>query len=174
MPRLIRHLYRLSEQHFFVKAVFDNPEVLPAAVDRTKIRRVLDAAAGTAIWALDLSAQSFASAYEIFASDITLSKFPTKDVLDKAGIKTFEQDITKPFPEGLRGTFDLVHASALVMALTEDGWKSMLKNVYDLLGEIPRSSVKLHDGSSLCSSRRLPSPCRLGPACIYCRRHLTA
>ncbi|KZV68893.1 hypothetical protein PENSPDRAFT_609395 [Peniophora sp. CONT] len=124
---------RLSDQHFFVKAVFDNAEVLPSSIDRTKIKRVLDAAAGTTTWALDLSDQPFASTYEVWASDITLSKFPPEDVLKRAGIKTFKHDVTKPFPEEMRGTFDLVHASALVLALTEDGWKSMLKNVWDVL-----------------------------------------
>ena len=94
----------------------------------------MDAAAGTTAWALDLSDQPFASAYDLYASDITLSKFPPQDVLQRARIKTFQQDLTKPFPEEMKGTFDLVHTSALIFALTEDGWKSMLKNVYDVLG----------------------------------------
>ncbi|KZV68894.1 S-adenosyl-L-methionine-dependent methyltransferase [Peniophora sp. CONT] len=124
---------RLSEQYLFVKAVFDNPNFFPSAIDQTKVRRVLDVAAGTAAWSLDLADQPFASSYELFASDITLSKFPSADVLKRAGITPFVQDVTQPFPEEMKGTFDVVHASALVVALTTDGWNSMLRNVYKVL-----------------------------------------
>ncbi|VDB89460.1 unnamed protein product [Peniophora sp. CBMAI 1063] len=124
---------RLTSQHNFVKALFSNPTILPSCIPPSKIHRVLDAAAGTTAWALDLSDQPFASLYEIHACDITLSKFPPPDVLERAGIKTFEHDLTKPFGEEMKGAFDVVHASALVLALTEEGWRSMLRNVYDVL-----------------------------------------
>ncbi|VDC01100.1 unnamed protein product [Peniophora sp. CBMAI 1063] len=147
---------RLSEQHFFVKAVFDHPDLLPAAVDRKKIRRVLDAAAGTAAWALDLSDQPFASSYEIYASDITLSKFPPEDVLQRARIRTLQQDLTKPFPDDMKGTFDLVHTAALVVALTEDDWNNMLKNVYDLLA--PGGYLVVADSDLIVYTAEDPPP----------------
>ncbi|VDC01092.1 unnamed protein product [Peniophora sp. CBMAI 1063] len=147
---------RLSEQHFFIKALFDNPDLLPAAVDRSKIRRVLDAAAGTTAWALDLSDQSFASKYEIYASDITLSKFPPGEVLQRARIRTFQQDLTEPFAEDMKNTFDLVHMSALVFALTEEGWKRMLRNVYDVLA--PGGYLVMADSDLLLYTADEPPP----------------
>ncbi|VDB89445.1 unnamed protein product [Peniophora sp. CBMAI 1063] len=124
---------RLDEQYLFVKAVFDKPSFFPSPVDPTTVRRVLDVAAGTAVWALDLADQPFASSLELFASDITLAKFPSPDILRRAGITAFAQDLTKPFPDEMKGTFDVVHAAALVFALNPDEWASMLRNVYDVL-----------------------------------------
>ena len=97
---------------------------------------MLDVAAGTAVWALDLARQPFASSLDLFASDITLSKFPSPDVLKRARITPFVQDLTQPFPDHMKGTFDVVHAAALVFALTPDGWGSMLRNVYEVLGAL--------------------------------------
>lgn len=49
------------------------------------------------------------------------------------GIQTFQQDVTKPFPEAMYGTFDLVHLSLVVLALTKEGWEKALENCRNLL-----------------------------------------
>lgn len=55
---------------------------------------------------------------------------------DALGIKTFQQDITQPFPDELYGKFDLVQAFMLVGSLTEAGWKRALENYRRLLSAL--------------------------------------
>jgi SAM-dependent methyltransferase len=124
----------LTGQYVFMKAVIDLPSFLPSTIEASKIHRVLDAAAGTAAWALDLADQPYAGSLQIYASDLSLSKFPPAHILDAANIFTFRHDLTRALPEEMKGTFDLVHMSYLVYALTSDQWKLVLKNLYDALG----------------------------------------
>ena len=131
---------RLSIQYLFMKGLVNNQSLVPHPIDISKVHRVLDAAAGTAVWALDFVDERArctvgAEKLDIYACDITLSKFPPAEIMDTAGIKTFVQDLTKPFPEEMHGTFDLVHMTYLVYALPEPAWKLVLKNIHDVLSE---------------------------------------
>lgn len=100
--------------------------------------KVLDIAAGTCTWTLDLAklpevSSGLSRPLELWACDISIAKFPEQAIADCVGLKVFEQDVTKPFPQGMYGTFDLLHMTLLVYALTEDGWKKALQNCRDLL-----------------------------------------
>ena len=72
---------------------------------------------------------------QVFACDITTAKFPQNDEPEVRKIKFFQQDVTKPFPDELLGTIDLINISFLTFALTAQGWNIALKNLYSLLSE---------------------------------------
>jgi hypothetical protein len=115
--------------------VFNHPSVIPSVVDLTKVHHVLDAAAGTAAWALDLSDRAEAKSLNIHVCDITASKFPPKEVLARAGISAFEHDLLQPFPEQMQGMFDLVNLAYVWLVFKEDQWGIVLRNLYNALGE---------------------------------------
>ncbi|KAI0312147.1 hypothetical protein OF83DRAFT_1287085 [Amylostereum chailletii] len=116
---------RLSKQYLWMKHLFNHADaVLPPSVDLSHLpkAKVLDAAAGTAAWALDLAHARAPGLppLELHASDITLAKFPPEAALQRAGVRAFAHDLTRPFPAEMRGTFDVVHMAYLVYALTAD------------------------------------------------------
>lgn len=146
---------RLTSQYLMTKKILGRTSPLPSCIDINSVSNVLDIAAGTCIWTLDLAklpevTSRLANAststgqsrdpkapLQLWACDISTAKFPEKEIADSVGLKTFEQDVTKPFPSELYGTFDLVHMTLLVYALTEDGWKKALQNCKDLLSASP-------------------------------------
>ncbi|KAI0317273.1 S-adenosyl-L-methionine-dependent methyltransferase [Amylostereum chailletii] len=164
---------RLSGQYLFMKNLFNHPTLLPPSIDVSKLHRVLDAAAGTAVWALDLAGAT--PHLELYACDITTAKFPPDDVLATAGVSAFEQDLTQPFPEDMRGTFDLVHMTYLVYALPEAAWQRALRNVYDVLK--PGGYLVLKESDPVIYTPRNPPPaegathdldaCMDGPSVVH-------
>jgi hypothetical protein len=78
--------------------------------------------------------------FEVFACDICIEQFPRNDASEVRKITFFQQDVTKPFPDELLGTFDLINFRFLSYALTAQGWRSALRNLYLLLSE-PRSHI---------------------------------
>lgn len=110
---------------------------VPDSIDVSRVEKVIDIAAGTCMWTLDFANMPQILArrdeVQIYACDINSGFFPNSDILQWAGIKTFTQDVTKPFPEEHSGTFDLVHVSLLVLCLTDDGWNAALANFKNLL-----------------------------------------
>ena len=111
-------------------------------VDVSRLSNVLDVAAGTCAWTFDLAslpgvserlAEGVENRVRLYACDIDTRFFPEKSLTDRLGITTFQQDATEPFPEDLRGKFDLVHVSFLFMCLTKEGWQKTLRHFYDVL-----------------------------------------
>lgn len=80
--------------------------------------------------------ESTSKPIQLYACDISTDKFPPRDVTDALGIKTFQQDVTQPFPDELYGKFDLVQAFMLVGSLTEAGWRRALENYRRLLSRL--------------------------------------
>lgn len=137
---------RLVAQYVCTKKAFGWTSPIPQSVDIDSVSNVIDIAAGTCVWLLDLAhspdvkprllmpaLKQPENKINLYACDLTLTKFPPKEYTDGLGIQTFQQDVTKPFPAELYGTFDLVHMSLVVLALTEDSWKKALVNCRDLL-----------------------------------------
>ncbi|KAJ7658269.1 S-adenosyl-L-methionine-dependent methyltransferase [Mycena polygramma] len=128
---------RLAKQYAMKQATYGWTKAVPDAIDLSRINTVLDIGAGTCIWALHLaSAREINARREgvtIHACDIDTGFFPPAEVTQKMGIKTFQQDMTKPFPDEYHGVFDLVHMSFVFLCLTEDGWKTVLANIQKLL-----------------------------------------
>ncbi len=68
-----------------------------------------------------------------YACDINTAFFPDAEITEAFGITTFQQDVTKPFPQDLYGKFDLIHVSLLAVCLTVSSWESALDNYRRLL-----------------------------------------
>ncbi|KAJ7608936.1 S-adenosyl-L-methionine-dependent methyltransferase [Mycena polygramma] len=137
IPSVTPEKERLAKQYAMKQAVYGWTTAVPDAIDLSQIKTVLDIGAGTCIWALDLASAPEISARRedvtIHACDIDAGFFPPAAVTEEMGIKTFQQDMTKPFPDEYHGVFDLVHMSFVFLCLTEDGWKTVLANIEKLL-----------------------------------------
>jgi len=125
----------LNTQYLFFKMVFDYPNIVPPVVNVAHLSKVIDVATGTGAWALDFVSQPDVRdrGVQVFACDISTAKFPQANKPDVDRIIFFQQDVTKPFPDEMLGTFDLVHMTCMGLALTVPGWKSALQNLRDLL-----------------------------------------
>ena len=132
-----RSANRLKNQYHFFKTVFDYPDIIPPVVNVSRLRKVIDVATGTGAWALDFVSRPDVRdrGVRVFGCDISTAKFPRADTPDAEKITFFQHDVTKPFPEDMLGTFDLVNMTYLGFALTAQGWKVALKNLRRLLSE---------------------------------------
>ena len=130
-------LCRLNAQYAFLKSVMGHPQVIPPAIDITRISRVIDVATGTGSWAIDFASlpEVRDSNIQVFACDISSEKFLQGINPPEKKVTFFQQDITKQFPDELRGTFDLVNLTLVSYALTSKGWETALQNLHSLLGE---------------------------------------
>ncbi|KAJ6535694.1 hypothetical protein B0H19DRAFT_1271417 [Mycena capillaripes] len=128
---------RLAKQYAMKQAMYGWKLAVPDVIDLSLITTVLDIASGTCIWTIDLANAPQISArrghVSIYTCDINAGFFPPPNVTDELGIKTFEQDMTKPFPTEHHGMFDLVHMSFVFLCLTESGWETALGNIQKLL-----------------------------------------
>ncbi|KAJ7664338.1 hypothetical protein DFH06DRAFT_1187518 [Mycena polygramma] len=130
---------RLGKQYALRKSVYGWSTAVPDVdvVDTTRLHNVLDIAAGTCMWTLDFAkmpqVRSSRDKIQIYACDINPGFLPGPAVLEEFEIKTFIQDVTKPFPAEYGGMFDLVHASLLAVALNADGWNAAVANFNALL-----------------------------------------
>ncbi|KAJ3504928.1 hypothetical protein NLJ89_g7681 [Agrocybe chaxingu] len=134
---------RLERQHSMFKKFMNRVHgPLPASIDIGQVTNVMDVAAGTLVWTLDLASvpsvksrvgRDVSSAIHLYACDITDQKFPPKSVIEELGINTFLHDVTAPFPDHLHSKFDLVNMKLLIFALTTNGWRKALENVRTLL-----------------------------------------
>jgi SAM-dependent methyltransferase len=127
----------LNAQYSFFKSVVGHPRVIPPGIDISHVSRVIDVATGTGVWALDFASlpDVYKSNIQVFACDISSEKFLKGNEPAVKQITFFQQDVTKPFPEELLGTFDLVNLTFLSYALTSQGWEKALQNLHGLLSE---------------------------------------
>ncbi|KAF8646954.1 hypothetical protein AX16_007045 [Volvariella volvacea WC 439] len=132
---------RLEKQYKFCQKIFNQATAVPKDVDPSKVRYVMELAAGSLSWILDFASipevkarlDSKVDPIELYASDITDGNFPPSDIVREHRINTFLHDITKPFPDELLGKFDLVHFAFTVGVLSTRGWEKTMKNISDLL-----------------------------------------
>ncbi|KAH9057430.1 S-adenosyl-L-methionine-dependent methyltransferase [Lactarius vividus] len=154
---------RLNTQYLYLKTIFDYPKIVPPVVNVAHVRKVIDVATGTGAWALDFVSQPevCGRGVQVFACDISVAKFPQAesdlaDKLDVDKITFFQHDVTKPFPDDMLGTFDLVHMAFMCWALTVQGWKLALQNLRDLLR--PGGHLILRDADPLLFTHENPPP----------------
>ncbi|TDL26296.1 hypothetical protein BD410DRAFT_784388 [Rickenella mellea] len=133
---------RLNRQYNVVKKVLGRTNALPASINPKGLSKVLDVAAGSLVWTLDLARTPDISTrlspesidpIHLYACDISSAQFPPGDQTRKLGITTFLHDTTKPFPEEMKGTFDLVNMRLVVLGLSERGWEKAISNIHELL-----------------------------------------
>ncbi|KAI9440861.1 S-adenosyl-L-methionine-dependent methyltransferase [Lactarius indigo] len=148
---------RLKTQYLHFKTVFDSNTV-PPEVNINHVRKVIDVATGTGAWALDFVSQPDVHDHgvQVFACDISTTKFPQAGNPDVDKITFFRHDVAQPFPHEMLGTFDLVHMSCMCGALTVQGWKLALQNLRDLLR--PGGHLTLRDFDLIMFTHENPPP----------------
>ncbi|KAH9889258.1 hypothetical protein C8Q73DRAFT_152200 [Cubamyces lactineus] len=133
---------RLATQYLFKRALYGWNSAIPSVIDVSQLTNVLDVAAGTCAWTFDFAslpsvserlAETADNRLHLYACDIETQFFPEKALTDQLGITIFQQDATAPFPEHLRGMFDLVHVSFLFLCLRKEGWQKAMAHCYDAL-----------------------------------------
>ncbi|KAI0710331.1 hypothetical protein C8T65DRAFT_193332 [Cerioporus squamosus] len=160
---------RLVTQYAMKKAIYGWSAAVPPSFDISNISEVLDVAAGTCVWTADFARipevnarlalpgrPPVANPIQLTACDIETRFFPEQSFLDSLNIKTFHQDVTKPFPAELHGKFDIIHISFLLLCLTEQGWKDALANVRD--GLKPGGILFLDDADPIIYTEQYPPP----------------
>ncbi|KAH8976799.1 hypothetical protein EDB86DRAFT_2820162 [Lactarius hatsudake] len=148
---------RLNSQYLHFKTVFGSNTV-PPAVNINHVGKVIDVATGTGAWALDFVSQPNVCDrdVQVFACDISSTKFPQENKPDFDKITFFKHDVTKPFPDKMLRTFDLVNMSYMTISLTVQGWKSALQNLHDLLK--PGGYLTLRNADLVMFTREKPPP----------------
>lgn len=121
------------QYHIFQKFFDKGPVTLVDSLSENRVNKVLDVAAGSLAWTLDVARSADPSRIQLYACDIAPDNFPPTSVTDAFSITTFIHDATQPFPEEMKGQFDVVNMRLLVYALSEDQWKKALENIHYLL-----------------------------------------
>lgn len=139
---------RLNVQYQLLKTAFGYGDILDLPLDISKSQKpinILDMATGTGAWILDIAripeVQSrippldvtVANPISLYACDISTAKLSKDFIANNLGINFFLQDVTQPFPDYMKGKFDVIHTALLSWALTEEGWKAAFRNVHELL-----------------------------------------
>lgn len=167
-------LYRLNAHYPFVKSAMGHPQVIPPDIDIAHLSRVIDVATGTGSWAIDFASlpQVHDSNVQVFACDISNEKFLQGHIPPAKRITFFQQEITKPFPNELLGTFDLINLTFVSYALTSQGWEIALQNLHSLLSELspapmflphqrytgPGGHLVIRDGDLIMYNHEHPPP----------------
>ncbi len=89
---------------------------------------IADVCTGTGVWAVSV-AEQLPNA-QIRGFDIDTSKFTTNP---PPHVQLQYGDVFEPFPSGLLGKFDLVHARFLVSLLRKEDWVPVARNFMTLL-----------------------------------------
>ncbi|OSC97581.1 hypothetical protein PYCCODRAFT_1419298 [Trametes coccinea BRFM310] len=139
---------RLGKQYAFKRALSQWNSPIPPSLDVSGIANVLDIGAGTCVWTFDFAnlpevrsrlnipgkePSKGTNPVQLYACDIETKFFPDRALLDEFGVKTFQQDVTTPFPPKYHGKFDIVHLSFLFLCLTREGWTKALRNINQVL-----------------------------------------
>lgn len=152
------------EQYNWIKKVMGRSSPLPPSIDPATITHVMDVAAGSLLWTLDVanmpeikprlvpsssSSSSTSSSspssssstsspikpVKLYACDLSTSQYPAQSILDEYGITAFQHDATMPFPDELKGKFDVVNMRLINVAISRQGWQKALTYVREILSE---------------------------------------
>ncbi|KAI0473997.1 S-adenosyl-L-methionine-dependent methyltransferase [Xylariaceae sp. FL0804] len=146
---------RLDWQHQFTDDITGNellPQHIMMELAAHPTPKVLDVGTGTGIWLTEMAKRLPASA-EFVGLDFDTSKFPEKL---PPNVRLERADMLAPFPAGLLGRFDVVHARWIVQALKRGAAKSLVENLLTLLR--PGGWVVWMDGNPLMYACVPPSP----------------
>jgi SAM-dependent methyltransferase len=125
---------RLLHQHTNVFTPMTNgllPETIRGHLTSISSPLVADIACGTGIWLTDL-ADSLPPSSRLDGFDFDISKFPPQESL-KSNVHLDYLNILEPFPDKLKGTYDLVHVRLVMFGLKADEWEPAAANLLTLL-----------------------------------------
>ncbi|KAF6822229.1 methyltransferase domain-containing protein [Colletotrichum plurivorum] len=94
--------------------------------------RVAEVATGTGVWLLDMAAQLPAAA-ELRGIDMDSTKFPPASQAVPLNVSFLKHNALEPFPEEMRGTFDMVHVRLISLGMRAGDWELVARNVFALL-----------------------------------------
>ncbi|TEA19692.1 N-methyltransferase tcpN [Colletotrichum sidae] len=106
------------------------PEILAHLRDLPS-PRVAEVATGTGVWLRELAAQLPASA-ELRGIDMDATKFPPASELPP-NMSMTKHNALRPFPEDMRGTFDVVHVRLIVLGMKKGDWEVVAEHLHTLL-----------------------------------------
>ncbi|KAL7916466.1 S-adenosyl-L-methionine-dependent methyltransferase [Trichoderma velutinum] len=125
---------RLEKQHEFLKGV--TKTLLPENVQKYLLGlghgpALVDIGCGTGIWLKHL-ARELPSNSRLDGYDYDTSKFAEATSLP-SNVNLGFADALKPFPENIRGTYDVVHVRFMFLAIKADQWELVAANLKSLL-----------------------------------------
>ncbi|KAI0390636.1 S-adenosyl-L-methionine-dependent methyltransferase [Xylariaceae sp. FL0594] len=126
--------FRLDFQHAFMTDMMDNqllPQHITMELHSNPAPRICEIATGTGIWLKEL-AKTLPAKAELVGLDYDTTKFPAADKLP-SNVKLGYGNAFEPFPEELRGSFDVVHLRLFVFAVKRGQSLPLLENLITLL-----------------------------------------
>ncbi|PQE28130.1 UMTA methyltransferase family protein [Rutstroemia sp. NJR-2017a BBW] len=93
--------------------------------------RIADVGTGTGIWLLELS-DTCPTTAQLDGFDISPAQFPPKEWLPE-NVNLFIQDIFKPFPQEMIGTYDMVNLRFALCYVNDEDAEPLLANLISLL-----------------------------------------
>ncbi|KAK1599521.1 methyltransferase domain-containing protein [Colletotrichum navitas] len=142
-------LERLAYNHFNIWTPLTDgllPAHILSSLQSQDRPRIADIATGSGVWLTTL-ADDVPPRSELIGFDLDRLKLPPRPPTppippppvspplrpEQPTLDFREQDVLKPFPAELRGTFDLVHVRLLALGLKAGDWDAVLRRLYDLL-----------------------------------------
>lgn len=125
---------RLGVQHHLIDDMMNNetlPQHIASQLAATPSPKVCDIATGSAMW-LGKLAKTLPASAELVGFDLDTSKFPRPGALPP-NIRLGSANAYEPFPEELRGRFDVVHLRLFVLATRKDRVVALVQNLASLL-----------------------------------------
>lgn len=123
---------RLDIQHtFLVQAVGDyhiHPHLTKNLIPTFHIAEI---ATGSGAWILG-AAKGLPSSCQLDGYDISSASFPSPDDLP-SNVHFRALDAKKPFPAELHNRYDVVHVRYITVAMDEDDWETMTRNILEIL-----------------------------------------
>ncbi|OHE96274.1 hypothetical protein CORC01_08492 [Colletotrichum orchidophilum] len=93
--------------------------------------RVAEIATGTGIWLRDM-AKLLPPSAELRGIDMDTTKFPPPSALPP-NISLLQHNALKSFPDGMHGSFDMVHIRLIGSGMRKEDWKTVASNAFTLL-----------------------------------------
>lgn len=127
-------VFRLDFQHAFLDDMMDNqllPQHIAKELEANPSPQICEIATGTGVWLKEL-AKTLPEKAELVGLDYDTTKFPTPKKLP-SNVKLSYANAFEPFPEELRGRFDVVHLRLFVFAVKKGQGLPLVENLMTLL-----------------------------------------
>ncbi|KAJ8119408.1 hypothetical protein ONZ43_g3632 [Nemania bipapillata] len=128
MTRLPSEVRRLNEQFDVMTEIMGY--IIHPSINLPPEPRIVDMGTGTAKFLLSIQPTYPDATLEGY--DISSDLYPPAPMLPQ-NISLGEMDLKQPFPEHMRGNYDLVHVRMLILAMLPEDWEPVVRNLTTLL-----------------------------------------